>query len=229
MLHKDPPHPSPESCAQDTTRAPSAYLMSSYVSPRSGLKGLPVLSHWEATAETAKAATDWKQPQASEGVVTMRTCEPRAGVAPRHALGVTSQSPAGNACETTELPGKCCLSPTTSSKPQKAGTLPSPTPVGACPAGRLSHMCTHSHGTVVLKGPKRGQLPAPHPPAAPQAQPTGGQDHTRGECACGKCLGRWAGQLPKVSVSCSGPAPRHPTAEGQGPCPHVASHIKSRF
>lgn len=133
MLHKDPPHPSPESCAQDTARVPSAYLMSSYVSPRSGLKGLPVLSHWEATAETAKAATDWKQPQASEGV------------APRHALGVTSQSPAGNACETTELPGKCCLSPTTSSKPQKAGTLPSPIPVGACPAGCLSHMCAHTH------------------------------------------------------------------------------------
>lgn len=37
------------------------YLISSYVSPRSGLKGLPVLSHWEATAETAKAATDCKQ------------------------------------------------------------------------------------------------------------------------------------------------------------------------
>lgn len=87
MLHKDPPHPSPESCAQDTTRAPSAYLMSSYVSPRSGLKGLPVLSHWEATAETAKAATDWKQPQASEGVATMRTCEPRAGWRPDTRLG----------------------------------------------------------------------------------------------------------------------------------------------
>lgn len=39
----------------------SPYLINSYVSPKSGLKGLPVLSHWEATAETAKAATDYKQ------------------------------------------------------------------------------------------------------------------------------------------------------------------------
>lgn len=37
------------------------YLTSSYVSPRSGLNGLPVLSHWEATADTAKAATHCKQ------------------------------------------------------------------------------------------------------------------------------------------------------------------------
>lgn len=37
------------------------YLISSYVSPRSGLNGLPVLSHWEATADTAKAATHCKQ------------------------------------------------------------------------------------------------------------------------------------------------------------------------
>lgn len=39
----------------------SPYLISSYVSPRRGLKGLPVLSHWEATADTAKAATHWGQ------------------------------------------------------------------------------------------------------------------------------------------------------------------------
>lgn len=42
----------------DMNLNPKSSLMSSYVSPRSGLKGLPVLSHWEATAETAKAATD---------------------------------------------------------------------------------------------------------------------------------------------------------------------------
>ena len=160
--------------------------------------------------------------------MTTRTCEPRAGVAPRHALGVTSQSPAGNACETTELPGKCCLAPTASSKPQKTGTLPSPTPVGACPAGCLSHMCAHSHTCMHVhtlawdSGAERtqeGPTASPTPPCSPACPTTGGQDHTHGECACGKCLGRWAGQLPKVSVSRSGPAPRRPTAEGLGPCP----------
>lgn len=36
-----------------------SHLTSSYVSPRRGLKGLPVLSHWDATADTANAATHW--------------------------------------------------------------------------------------------------------------------------------------------------------------------------
>lgn len=35
----------------------STHLISSYVSPSSGLKGFPVLSHCDATAETANAAT----------------------------------------------------------------------------------------------------------------------------------------------------------------------------
>lgn len=34
-----------------------SYLISSYVSPSSGLKGFPVLSHCDATADTANAAT----------------------------------------------------------------------------------------------------------------------------------------------------------------------------
>lgn len=33
------------------------YLVSSNVSPNNGLNGFPVRSHWDATAETAKAAT----------------------------------------------------------------------------------------------------------------------------------------------------------------------------
>lgn len=108
--------------------------------------------------------------------MTTRTCEPRAGVTLRHALGVTSQSPAGNTCETTELPGKCCLAPTASSKPQKAGTLPSPTPVGACPAGCLSHMCAHSHTCMHVhtlawdSGAERtqeGPTASPTPPCSP--------------------------------------------------------------
>ena len=37
-----------------------SYLMSSYVSPSSGLKGFPVLSHCDATADTANAATHYK-------------------------------------------------------------------------------------------------------------------------------------------------------------------------
>lgn len=54
-LLEEPAHRQPER----PTHRP--YLMSSYVSPSSGLNGLPVLSHWEATADTAKAATHCKQ------------------------------------------------------------------------------------------------------------------------------------------------------------------------
>lgn len=37
-----------------------SYLISSYVSPSRGLKGFPVLSHCDATADTANAATHYK-------------------------------------------------------------------------------------------------------------------------------------------------------------------------
>lgn len=46
-------------CAINVLISPLSYLMSSYVSPSSGLKGFPVLSHCDATADTANAATHY--------------------------------------------------------------------------------------------------------------------------------------------------------------------------
>lgn len=167
MLDKEPPCPSPEAPhARDGHEGLSPYLVNSYVSPKSGLNGLPVLSHWEATAETAKAATDWKQPQAGEGRLSIR-CGSRGGEgAPLARSRVPFQSPTCNTFETAELPGKCCLSPATSSQPRKVGTLPPSTPSPGlprrpCPSHTRAHTRAytraHTHTLTWGDGAERGQ------------------------------------------------------------------------
>lgn len=145
------------------TRDGPPYLTSSYVSPRSGLNGLPVLSHWEATAETAKAATDCKQ--STGGLERSGRPAVRHRGSARSASGslftpLTPCFPRVTCLEIAGLPATCLSSPAIASVPQRnrtvhrscptIGTLVNRVATSVCLSVCLVHEHSGGSSTLIL-------------------------------------------------------------------------------
>lgn len=186
MLHKDPPHPSPESCAQDTTRVHIRLPDELIRLPQKRVEGLASPLPLEATAETCKGRHRLGSNH-----------RPVRGGTPDTRLRVTSQSPLVTHVKPQNFRGNAVYHPPLPQATESRNSALSHPSWGLLQG--IYHTCVHTlTWDSGAKRTQRGQLPAhTHPTAALQAQPTGGQDDTRGECACNKRLGHWAGQLPK--------------------------------